>query len=112
MSDASVERLLGDLKGGMGKIEGQLAGLTKSVEDSWKSRRQIYDELGQLKSTVQDCNAQIKAMQVCVNQMKPIIQEHERLKNKGLGMLVGAAIAGGGAATLLQKLLSKIGIGG
>lgn len=119
MADPSIERLLGDLKGELGEIKGQMQAMNKSMADSWDSRRKIYDELGQLKSSVQKMETEEKLtrqkvvdVKDCIDQqIKPNIEDFKRIKNRGWGLLAGVSIASGGAGAAMSKVLSKLGIG-
>lgn len=119
MPDESVERLLGDIKGQIGKLEGVVEGRISAVEkqmgDSWESRRRIYDELGQIKRSLNDIpliKRDIEQLQSSIeNDIKPGVDDYKKLKARGWGVVAGAGLAGGGAVMGIQKVLAKFGFG-
>ena len=108
----SLERLVGNL-------EGQIDALQQSMAEGLESRRLIYSKveavdkkLVGIERDVASLKKDVAAIDECLEEtIKPALEDYKKLKNRGLGMLIGAALVGGGVGTAATKLLSKFGFG-
>ena len=105
----SVERLLGDIKGHIGEINGRLIGIEKQIQDSWDQRRRLYEEVGAVKLSVSKLSVierDIESIQKTIDQeIRPHIEDYRRMKNRGLGIVTAVGALGGVAGFGLDKLL-------
>ncbi len=97
----------------LGQIEGRLHGIEKNHQSSTESRALLHKDMADLKKELQalsllDQRLSHMERTVC-HGLKPVAEDYKRMKNRGWGVLIAAALAGGGVAQGIEKLLSKLG---
>lgn len=93
----------------LGSIQATLSAIQTDLQDAKNARRQVYQKLEEQGREIAGLKSDVAAVKTAVDEMRPHIDDWRTTKAKGLGILVGVALAGGGVATGLSKLLAKLG---
>lgn len=88
-----------------------LGRLTEAAEANLRSREVLYARVEQavqaiteLRSDFNEMKSNIKTVCNKVQEMNPPIEDWKRIKQRGVGLLLGAGIAGSGVTFAIKKL--------
>lgn len=94
----------------LGGIQESLKNIGKQLDSADTRRRQIYEKLEEQAEEISNLKHDVAAVKGVVDEIQPDVADYRALKAKGIGILAGAALVGGGAATGIKAVLVKLGI--
>jgi len=105
MSEGHTDR---DLYTAIGK-------LTEAAENNLRSREALHAKVDQMANSIHVMQSEFNELKGSVNnvcsrvkEMHPSVEDWKRMKQRGIGLLLGAGAAGSGATIALKELWKAI----
>ena len=92
----------------MADIEILLGQLLAKAEEGERQRVKMFDMIGTHGVELAKMSACLKTTRDDVKAMKPHVENFKRLRNRGIGLLIGAAIAGGSSGAGITTWLNGL----
>lgn len=80
--------------------------LNESLKETRDSLKDLSKGINTLNNTVVSMNERLKNVESSISEMKPPIEDYKKTKQRGLGYLAGAAIAGSGITFSVAEIIS------
>lgn len=95
----------------LGAIQATLVSIQGQIAEGNEGRRRLHEKMDATRDELRDVKADVAAVKRTVDDLAPDVADYRRVKAKSIGILIGVAALGGGAAQGIKTMLAKVGIG-
>lgn len=95
----------------LGMIQATLVSIQAQIAEGNEGRRRLHEKVDRITDETRGLKADMAAVKKTVDEIVPDIADYRKTKAKGIGILLGVAALGGGAAQGIKALLAKAGLG-